>query len=211
MKLNNLKFQPDYLVDLQKGKQKNFETSKMNPPKWSREDVAFNFINKDFRKNRHTVRKMNKNIHDNRWTSNGGHGIYRHDITNLVKVAGKEKLIREKLINEDTNLNEIAVQEYMQLNFKGTELKGKRITNKKEAIDYIKSTSKKYNRGGNAGGRRTGLYSAGRRMREYEKIQLKLSAEDFNQAEEDDEFESLQSKIEKQETDSNIKIGHDGL
>ena len=183
----------------------------MNPPKWSREDVAFNFINKDFRKNRHTVRKMNKNIHDNRWTSNGGHGIYRHDITNLVKVAGKEKLIREKLINEDTNLNEIAVQEYMQLNFKGTELKGKRITNKKEAIDYIKSISKKYNRGGNGGGRRTGLYSGGMRMREYEKIQLKLSAEDFNQAEEDDEFESLQSKIEKQETDSNIKIGHDGL
>lgn len=180
-------------------------------PKWSREDVAFNFINKDFRKNRHMVRPLNKNIHDNRWTSNGGHGIYRHDITNLVKAAGKETLIREKPIKEETNLDEVAVQEYMQLNFKGAELKGKRITDPKEAIEYIKNTSKKYNRGGQAGGRRTGLFSGGMRMREYEKAQIKLSSEDFNQAEEDDEFESLQSRIEKQETDSNIKKSESGL
>ena len=132
-------------------------------------------------------------------------------MTDLKKSVGKEKLIREKTIKEETNLDEVAVQEYMQLNFKGAELKGKSITDKKEAIDYIKKNNIKYNRGGNAGGRRSGLFSGGMMMREYERSQVKFSSEDFNEPEIDDEFEQLQNKIEKSQIDSNIMISSDGL
>ena len=48
-------------------------------------------------------------------------------------------------------------------------------------------------------------------MRKYEAEQIKLSAADFLQPEEDDEFESLQSRIQEQETDSNIMISGEGL
>ena len=59
MKLKNLKFKPDEIITLaQTGSNpKNFQTTKMNwAPRWNREMVAFNFINKDFRKNRHQTR-----------------------------------------------------------------------------------------------------------------------------------------------------------
>lgn len=150
-------------------------------------------------------------IYNDSFTGNGAHGSYNHNMTDLKKSVGKEKLIREKTIKEETNLDEVAVQEYMQLNFKGAELKGKRITDKKEAIDYIKKNNIKYNRGGNAGGRRSGLFSGGMMMREYERSQVKFSSEDFNEPEIDDEFEQLQNKIEKSQIDSNIMISSDGL
>jgi hypothetical protein len=216
MKLKNLEFKPNEIITLaQRGSNpKNYQTIKYDfVPKWNREMVAFNFINEDFRKNRHQTRPIPNNIHNNKWGSNGGHGTYNHDKTDLTKMAGKETLIREKPVKEETNLNEVAVQEYMQLNFKGAELKGKQITDKKEAIEWIRQNggSIKYNRGGNAGGRRSGLYSGGMMMREYEKAQVKMSNQNFMQPEEDDEFETLQSRIQEQETDSNIMVGGEGL
>lgn len=183
----------------------------MNPIRWGRERVAFNFMNKEFRKNRHLVRPLSTSIYNNKFTSNGGHGVYEHDKTNLVKIAGREKLIKEKEINEEINFDELKIIEKTQINFKGAELKGKRITNKKEALQNIKNLRVKYNRGGNAGGRRSGLFSGGLAMREYEKEQVRLSSQDFEEPVEDDEFETLQSRIQEQEQNTDIMISGEGL
>ena len=88
MKLKNLEFKPNEIITLgqRDSNPKNFQTTKLDVvPRWNREMVAFNFINQDFRKKRHQVRPIPNDIHNNRWGSNGGHGTYNHDKTNLVK------------------------------------------------------------------------------------------------------------------------------
>ena len=129
----------------------------------------------------------------------------------LSRADGYNSLRREKP-EQEMNLDEVAIQEQMQLNFKGTELKGRRITDKSEAIKWINEYGgkKKYNRGGNAGGRRSGMYSGGLMMRAYEKAQIKKSSGDFIDKEED-EFSNLQDMIQMEQTDSNIKTANDGL
>lgn len=181
-------------------------------PKYSRESVAYNFLNKEFRQKRHTTKKPDEKFDNPRFRGIGSRGKQMNHKENLSRADGYNPLRKEKVV-PDVNLDEVAIQEQMQLNYRGSELKGKRITDKSEAIAWINKYGgkKKYNRGGNAGGRRSGLYSGGLMMRAYEKAQIKKPNQDFIDKE-DDEFSNLQNLIqENQIPNSDIKTSDGGI
>ena len=144
------------------------------------------------------------------FTGNGAKGKMRHDKEDLSKVTGYQKLVRQKKKN-NINIDEVALQEKREINFDGAELRGRRITLRSEGLEYIREYGgkKKYNRGGQAGGRRSGAYSGGLMMRQYEREQIKQSSAD-KMVEEDDEFSNVQALIQKQQI-PNSKIKTDSL
>jgi len=173
-------------------------------PQWSKEDSAFNFINKEFRKNRNAVKKMNNKYFNKSFTGNGARGHMKHDKEDLSKVTGYQKLRKEKP-KKHININEEGLAEKREINYNGAELKGKRITLSSVGKAYIKENSKKWNRGGQGGGRRSGMFSGGLSMRWYEAHQIKKPSGD-KQVVEKDEFSNLQNLIQKQQIPyNNIK------
>ena len=192
-------------------KQINYPPKKVTwAPRWNREAVAYNFINKEFRAKRHLPLPLDKKIYNKRFTGNGAHGRYHHDKEDLSKVTGYNKLKSMK-IRKNINFNEVAIQEKRDLNFNGAELKGRRTTLKTNARDYINNNKKKYNRGGQGGGRRSGAYSGGLMMREYERQQIKTKSGD-KLVDESDEFSNLQDLMEEQAVPNNkLKVSSTGI
>ena len=153
---------------------------------------------------------LDKMHYNKSFTGNGAKGKMRHDKEDLSKVTGYQKLVREKKKN-NINFDEVGLQEKREINFDGAELKGKRVTLRSDGLAYIREYGgkKKYNRGGQAGGRRSGAYSGGLMMREYERMQIKQSSGD-KMVEEDDEFSNVQALIQKQQIPGN-KLKTDSL
>ena len=174
----------------------NYPPTKLNfVPKWSRQNVAFNFINKNFRAKRNMPMPIDQKYYNKRFSGNGARGKMNHDQEDMSKVTGYQKLVKEKT-TKNININELALQQNRELNYNGAEVRGKRITLKGPAKDYIRQNNKKYNRGGKAGSRRSGAYSGGLKMRLFEKQQIKLSSAD-KMVEEKDEFSNLQNLIQE--------------
>jgi hypothetical protein len=215
MKLKPITYELEKFPYKRRSEQKlvNYPPTKVNfAPRWNRENVAYNFINREFRAKRHMPLPLDKKHYNKSFTGNGARGKMRHDKEDLSKVTGYQKLVREKKKN-NININEVALQEKRQINFDGAELKGKRTTIKSEGLAYIREYGgkKKYNRGGQAGGRRSGAYSGGLMMRQYEREQIKQSSAD-KMVVEDDEFSNVQALIQKQQIpDSNIKTDSLGI
>jgi len=155
---------------------------------------------------------IDKMHYNKSFTGNGAKGKMRHDKEDLSKVTGYQKLVKEKKTN-NINIDEVALQEKREINFDGAELRGRRLTLKSEGLAYIREYGgkKKYNRGGQGGGRRSGAYSGGLMMREYERMQIKQTSADKMVAE-DDEFSNIQALIQKQQIpNNNYKVSSTGL
>ena len=212
LKVKELKPKLIKLVPRQNSKMVNYPPTKMNwMPKYSRESVAYKFLNREFRNKRHSTKKPDEKFDNPKFRGIGSRGKQMNHKENLSRADGYNPLRKEKVV-QDINLDEVAIQEQMQLNFKGTELKGKRITDKSEAIACINQYGgkRKFNRGGQGGGIRSGLYSGGLMMRAYEKAQIKKPNKDFID-EDEDEFSNLQELIQSEQTDSDIKTSNSGL
>lgn len=213
MKLKPITYQVKKIpyVPRKEAKQINYPPTKVNfTPRWNRVNVAYNYINKEFRAKTNMPLPLDKMHYNKSFTGNGARGKMRHDKTDLSKVTGYQKLVKEKK-KKNINIDELALQEKRQINFDGAELKGKRVTLKSEGLEYIREYGgrKKYNRGGQGGGRRSGAYSGGLMMRQYEKEQIKKPSND-KRVLENDEFGNLQDMIQKQKIPNNKYITDSG-
>lgn len=179
-------------------------------PTYEKQDTAYNFVNKEFRKKRFQNVPMSNKIHNKDFSFNGARGKMRHTKSDVVKVAGSKKLRKEK-IEKPTDIDTEKVIEKTQLIFKGSDVRGLQKTNKKEAIAWLKKNGNKikYNRGKH---RRSGLYSGGLMMRKYEELTKRLDAQRGEKEVVVDEFANLQQNIQDTIVPNNqLKISSSGL
>ena len=97
----------------------------------------------------------------------------------------------------------------MQLNFDGTELRGKRVTSAEEAKQFIRKFGGviKRNRGEHF---KTGRFSGGKLRREYEASTQRISSTGDN-VEVEDEFTNLQEQMQNEQTELNVKPNDEGM
>ena len=188
---------------------KNYETAELDSiPKYYNETAAFNYLNKNFREKKGLIAPISNKIYNNKYSGIGALGRMEHNKRDYLKLAGNVRIPKERKAKNDIEFDEVAVEEYKQYSEGGT-LKGLRITDKNQAKREINFINKKYNRGSHV---HSGLFRGGLNKTKYEEEQIKKQQQNIYQAkEEDDEFESLQSRIQEQQTDTNIKISSEGL
>jgi len=180
-------------------------------PIYSKQDCAFNSLNKEFRNTRFQNSPMNIRIHNPKYSGNGMKGIYEHDTSNVNNLGGAVFLTRGASLNRKSKepkvieLDSLAVKEKDQIEHNGAMLKGNMITSKKDAEKWIKFNKQKYSRGKH---RISGHWSGGMLRREYEANTV-LSEQILNEDDDDDddEFKMLSDKINEQESSDLIKRG----
>jgi len=178
-------------------------------PKFPRCDNAFYSYNKALKKKKAVVNPIQQAIYKFDFAGNGARGRMTHTKENLEKVAGNKNIKKKPKKVKEIELDSQNVEEQMQMNFDGSELRGNRTTSVEEAKRFIKKFggSIKFNRGE---GFKSGHYSGGLLRRTYERETRRLSSTGDN-VEKDDEFANLAESIQEEQTDSNIKVGDEGL
>ena len=68
-------------------------------PIYSKQDCAFNSLNKEFRNTRFQNSPMNIRIHNPKYSGNGMKGIYEHDTSNVNNLGGAVFLTRGASLN----------------------------------------------------------------------------------------------------------------
>jgi len=152
---------------------------------------------------------IQKAIYNFDFAGNGARGRYKHTNENLLKVAGNDNIKKKPKPVVDIELDAQAVEEQMQLNFDGTELRGNRVTSAEEAKQFIRKFGGviKRNRGEHF---KTGRFSGGKLRREYEAATQRISSTGDN-VEVEDEFTNLQQKMQNEQTDVNVKPNDEGM
>ena len=137
---------------------------------------------------------IQKAIYNFDFAGNGARGRSKHTKENLLKVAGNENIKKKPKKVVDMELDAQAVEEQMQLNFDGTQLRGKRVTSAEEAKQFIRKFGGvvRRNRGEHF---KTGRFSGGKLRREYEASTKRISSTG-NNVEVDDEFTNLAEQME---------------
>lgn len=178
-------------------------------PKYPRLDNAFYSYNRQLRKKKGICAPIQKAIYNFDHAGNGARGRYKHTQQNLEKVAGNTNIKKKPKKVSDMELDAQAVEEQMQLNFDGTELRGKRVTSAEEAKQFIRRFGGvvKRNRGEHF---KTGRFSGGVLRRTYERETQRLSSAGDN-VEVEDEFVNLQDGMESEQTGLNIKPSDEGM
>jgi len=178
-------------------------------PKFPRLDNAFYSYNRELKQKKGMCAPIQKAIYNFDFAGNGARGRYKHTNENLLKVAGNDNIKKKPKAVVDIELDAQAVEEQMQLNFDGTELRGKRVTSAEEAKQFIRKFGGtiKRNRGDHF---TSGRYSGGLLRREYEASTKRVSSTGDN-IEVDDEFTNLAQQMEAEQTDLNIKIDDAGM
>ena len=158
---------------------------------------------------------IQKAIYNFDFAGNGARGRSKHMNEDLLKVAGNDNIKKKPKPVVDIELDAQAVEEQMQLNFDGTELRGKRVTSADEAKQFIRKFGGviKRNRGDHF---KTGRFSGGKLRREYEAATQRVSSTQRisstgNNVEVDDEFTNLQDGMESEQTGLNIKPSDEGM
>jgi len=177
-------------------------------PKFPRLDNAFYSYNRQLKKQKGMCAPIQKAIYNFDFAGNGARGRSKHMNENLLKVAGNENIKKKPKKVVDMDLDAQAVEEQMQLNFDGTELRGKRVTSADEAKQFIRKFGGviKRNRGEHF---KTGRFSGGKLRREYEAATKRFSSTGDN-VEVEDEFTNLAEQMEAEQTDLNVKVGDEG-
>jgi len=178
-------------------------------PRAVRPDMAFNSYNKQLRKKKGIEEPIEKSIHNFNFSGNGMRGLQKHTKGNVISLAGNTNLRNKPKKVNDIELNAEDVQEQMQLNFDGTQIRGKRITDNEEAKAWIKKYGGviKHTRGNNF---TSGRFTGGLLRRTYE-AQTKRESGDGVNVEVEDEFTDLNKQIQEEQTNSNIKVSSEGL
>tara|TARA_R110000822_G_scaffold123182_1_gene257564 strand:+ start:997 stop:1632 length:636 start_codon:yes stop_codon:yes gene_type:complete len=178
-------------------------------PKYPRLDNAFYSYNRQLKREKGMCNPIQKAIYNFDFAGNGARGRYKHTKQDLEKVAGNTNIKKKPKKVTDMELDAEAVEEQMQLNFDGTELRGKRVTSADEAKQFIRKFGGviKRNRGDHF---RSGRYSGGKLRREYEASTKRFSSTGQN-VEVEDEFTNLQDGMEAEQTGLNIKAGDEGM
>lgn len=177
-------------------------------PKYPRLDNAFYSYNRQLRKEKGVCNPIQKAIYNFDHAGNGARGRYKHTKQNLEKVAGNTNIKKKPKKVSDMELDATAVEEQMQINFDGTQLRGKRVTSAEEAKQFIRKFggTLKRNRGEHF---KTGRFSGGKLRREYEASTKRFSSTGDN-VDVEDEFVNLQQQMEEEQTGLNIKVGDEG-
>ena len=178
-------------------------------PKFPRCDNAFYSYNKALKKKKGVANLIQQAIYKSDFAGNGARGRMTHTKENLEKVAGNKNIKKKPKKVKEIELDSQAVEEQSQMNFDGTDLRGKRVTSAEEAKAFIKKFggSIKYNRGEHY---KTGRFSGGVLRRTYERETRRLSSAGDN-VQKEDEFHSLQESIQEEQTDLNIKPNDEGM
>ena len=177
-------------------------------PRFPRLDNAFYSYNRQLKKEKGMCAPIQKAIYNFDFAGNGARGRSKHTKENLLKVAGNENIKKKPKKVVDMELDAQAVEEQMQLNFDGTQLRGKRVTSAEEAKQFIRKFGGvvRRNRGEHF---KTGRFSGGKLRREYEASTKRISSTG-NNVEVDDEFTNLAEQMEAEQTDLNVKVGDEG-
>jgi len=178
-------------------------------PKFPRLDNAFYSYNRQLKQKKGMCAPIQKAIYNFDFAGNGARGRSKHTKENLLKVAGNDNIKKKAKLVVDIELDAQAVEEQMQLNFDGTELRGKRVTSAEEAKEFIRKFGGvvKRNRGEHF---KTGRFSGGLLRREYEASTKRVSSAGDN-SEVQDEFTNLQDGMEAEQTGLNIKPSDEGM
>lgn len=184
-------------------------TNDKTPVQMTRMSGAFTDYNRTFRKKRNQpiVSKYQK---FDTWGNSKAKGKYHHD--KMTKFEDKLKFKR-KPDPKDKQLNTEAVEENAQVDTTGTEVRGFKKLDKRQAKMNIKRDMVKSNRGDNF--KSGGFYQAGRRFREYENQTKRFDEKYIDIESEPDEFSSLEKAFEQQRlrysNNPNIKTGNLGI
>jgi len=178
-------------------------------PKFPRLDNAFYSYNRQLRKEKGMCAPIQKAIYNFDFAGNGARGRSKHMNENLLKLAGNDNIKKKPKPVVNIELDAETVEEQMQLNFDGTELRGKRITSAEEAKQFIRKFGGvvKRNRGEHF---KTGRFSGGKLRREYEASTQRISSTGDN-VEVEDEFTNLQQQMQNEQTDLNVKPNDEGM
>jgi len=178
-------------------------------PKFPRLDNAFYSYNRQLKREKGMCAPIQKAIYNFDFAGNGARGRSKHMNENLLKVAGNENIKKKPKPVVDMELDAEAVEEQMQLNFDGTQLRGNRVTSADEAKQFIRKFGGvvRRNRGEHF---KTGRFSGGKLRREYEASTKRFSSTGDN-IEVEDEFTNLSEQMEAEQTDLNVKINDAGM
>ena len=178
-------------------------------PKFPRLDNAFYSYNRELKKQKGMCAPIQKAIYNFDFAGNGARGRSKHMNEDLLKVAGNDNIKKNPKPVVDIELDAQAVEEQMQLNFDGTELRGNRVTSAEEAKQFIRKFGGviKRNRGEHF---KTGRFSGGKLRREYEASTQRISSTGDN-IEVEDEFTNLQEQMQAEQTDLNVKPNDEGM
>ena len=184
-------------------------TNNKTPVQMTRMSGAFSDYNKTFRKKR-SQPIVSKYQNFNTWGNSKAKGKYHHD--KMTKFEDKLKFKR-KPDPKDRQLNTEAVEENEQIDTTGTEVRGFKKLDKRQAKINIKRDMVKDNRGNLF--KSGGFYQAGRRFREYENETKRFDEKYIDIEAEPDEFSSLEKAFEQQRlrysNNPNIKTGNLGI
>lgn len=178
-------------------------------PKFPRLDNAFYSYNRQLKKEKGMCAPIQKAIYNFDFAGNGARGRSKHMNENLLKVAGNDNIKKKPKPVIDIELDAEKVEEQMQLNFDGTELRGRRVTSAEEAKQFIRKFGGviKRNRGEHF---KTGRFSGGKLRREYEASTQRISSTGDN-IEVEDEFTNLQEQMQNEQTELNVKPNDEGM
>ena len=184
-----------------------FPTKVKELPQFTKIDSAFNSYNRELRKKRFIEHPLSKAVHNADFCGNGSRGRMRHMSQKVEKAAGDTNIKKKPRKVIDVEIDAQDVIEQSQINFDGTEVRGKRTTNSAEAKAWIKKYGGvvKNNRGIHF---TSGHFSGGKLRREYEASTKRYPSEGDNVMV-DDEFKNLSEM--QQEESGKIPVKDEGM